>query len=672
MVLINSNDKSALNKTRQILICLCIIIATLAAFMPSLKNGYIWDDEQHVSENSLIRTSDGLGKIWFKPGAIRQYYPLTFTGFWIQYHLWGLNPFGYHLVNVLLHCLNAILLLYVIRLLGVPGAALVATIFALHPIQVETVAWISEQKNLLSGLFYLAALFCYLRFSLDKNRMGIPGGSSQKAASCYSKVFYILALGFFVCALLCKSVTCSLPAVVLLLLWWQHGTIKWHYIKSLLPMFLIGLILGINTIFMEIHNVGAEGSGWALPFIDRFLIAGRALWFYAGKIIWPYNLIFIYPKWQIDSTAWWQYLFPVSALIVVAVLYVLRQRIGKGPLVAVLFFAGTLFPALGFFNLYPFRYSYVADHFQYLACIGIITLIFSSLTNLINTYLNKSKTIFIILFFILSFFAALQTWKQTHIYYNLETLYKDIIAKNPDCWMAYHNLGGDYQLKGETQKALEYYLQAVKIKPDSITYYNIGTIYRLKGEYERGIEYYQKSIEINPNYANAYDGLGQSLKIQKKLDDAIKQFSRALYLDPENISAYLNIGTIYDEQGEPEKALSIYLQALNMNPQNDQILNDIGSIMLKQGKQNEAINYYTRALKTNPKNVITLTNIGNAYLLLGKTDEAIEYYLKSISQKPENKKLQEALHIQVAKIFAATGKNNEAHYHLSEAIRINQ
>ena len=396
------------------------------------RAGFIWDDDSYVTNNTPLRTVDGLRGIWGKPGTTIQYYPLVFTSFWVEYQVWKLQPLGYHLVNVLLHALNAVLLWRVLRRLEIPGAWWAAAIFALHPVGVESVAWITERKNVLSGLFYLLAVLAYLRFR------PLTAGEPARAPDWR---LYWLALGLFVCALFSKTVTCSLPAVLLLLVWWKNGRVERRDVLALAPLFVLGAASGFMTTWMEKHSVGASGAEWALSFVQRCLVAGRALWFYTGKLFWPRHLTFIYPRWEIDASVAWQYLFPVAALVVLIALWLLRSRIGRGPLVAVLFFAGTLVPALGFFDVFPFRYSYVADHFQYLACIGLISLAVSMGTAICRRAGTWGRTLGMVAAAIVMLILGVSTWRQARIYQDLTTLWRDTLMKNPQCWMAHANLG---------------------------------------------------------------------------------------------------------------------------------------------------------------------------------------------------------------------------------------
>jgi hypothetical protein len=335
---------------------------TLLAYLPVWHAGYIWDDDFYVRNNWTLHDLNGLKHIWFDTEATPQYYPLVHTTFWLEYHAWKLDPAGYHIVNVVLHALGAILFWRVLKLLALPGAWLAAALFALHPVNVESVAWITERKNVLSLVFFCAAAWAYLRFTAESQ--------SQNRR----RAWWCAALLLFVCALLNKTVACSLPPVLLLERWWKKNRLETGDVLPLVPFFIIGLGMGLHTAWLEKHHVGASGAEWSFSLAERCLIAGRALWFYAGKLVWPAPLTFIYPRWQLDAGVWWQWLFPAAALAVVTALWLARKRIGRGPLAAFLFFAITLFPALGFVDVYPFRYSFVADHFQYLACLGPLAL----------------------------------------------------------------------------------------------------------------------------------------------------------------------------------------------------------------------------------------------------------------------------------------------------------
>ena len=255
---------------------------------------------------------------------------MVHTTYWIEYHLWGHHPAGYHLINILLHGLNAILIWKILQFLQVPGSLLAALLFALHPVHVESVAWITERKNTLSGLFYLLSAWCYLRTMLRP--------PEEKP----SKALYFASLLLFGAALLSKSVTATLPAALLLVVTWKRRRFNPRDLLPVLPMVIAVIPMAMVTAWVEKNIVGTMYVNWDLSLLDRFLIAGRASWFYAAKLLLPLKLTFIYPRWNIDPGIWWQRLFPLTAVGLVGICWWQRQRLGTGTLVAVLFFGGTL------------------------------------------------------------------------------------------------------------------------------------------------------------------------------------------------------------------------------------------------------------------------------------------------------------------------------------------
>ena len=333
-----------------------LAVVLFIVYAPAWYGQPIWDDDNYLTPTKL-QSWTGLKEIWVEPGTTAQYYPLVYTTFWLESHLWGQVPLGYHLLNILLQSISAFLLLKILRNLNIPGAALAAALFALHPVQVETVAWMTELKNCLSGVFCLASLLMYLHF--NRNRRATA---------------YVLALVLFVAALLSKSVTATLPAALLVIFWWKNGRLAWKKdFLPLIPFFTLGIGFGLLSAWMERTFVGAVGARYNLSMVERCLLAARALAFYLGKVVWPQNLTFIYPRWQIDASVWWQYIYLLAVLGSLVLLWLYRKK-NRAGIAAFLLFAGTLFPALGFFNVFPFRYSFVADHFQYLACIVPLTL----------------------------------------------------------------------------------------------------------------------------------------------------------------------------------------------------------------------------------------------------------------------------------------------------------
>ena len=336
---------------------LALGLLLVGSYFPAFFAGFVWDDRV-FTEARAVRDIDGLWRIYFSPAEIENeahYWPLVYTTFWLEHKLWGYAPTGYHIVNVLLHLINTLLLWRLVARLTVPGAWIVAAVFAVHPLHVESVAWVIERKDLLSALFYLAAFSAYIRFVAERR----PGR-------------YFLALFLFALGMLCKSIAVTLPAALLIYHWWQHGRMTGADLLRLMPFFAVGLIAAVADVAFSISR---EPLALGYSMAERVLIATHALWFYAGKLLWPANLAVIYPHWEVnvaDPLAWG---YVITAFAGVAALYRFRHRIGRGPLAGALFFAVTLSPVLGFVDFGYMQFSFVADRYQYLAGIGVMAVL---------------------------------------------------------------------------------------------------------------------------------------------------------------------------------------------------------------------------------------------------------------------------------------------------------
>jgi protein O-mannosyl-transferase len=546
---------------------LVLALVTLASYLPALPGGFIWDDDVYVAHNPHLRHAAGLREIWFDLKATPQYYPLVHTTFWIEYQLWGQNPTGYRAVNVLLHAVSAALLLIVLRRLAVPGAFLAAAVFAVHPVQVESVAWITERKNVLSLVFYLAAALAYLRFAdLD-----------GKGRSIHPGAVYALALVLFVCALLSKTVTCSLPVALLLVTYWKHARVRWNDVVPLLPMFTVGAVLGLTTVWLEKTHVGADGVDWTLSYAERVLVAGRIVSFYAAKLVWPSQLTFIYPRWHVDLGQWWQFLYPAAVLAVLAGLWAARRHIGRGPLAACLFFVATLGPALGFINVYPMRFSFVADHFQYHAGIGVIVLLSSTLTIAATRWIPSSR---IVLAAVLVLLLACLTGRQTRMYRDLETLWKETIARNPSAWLAHGNLGNLLRETGRPSEAEHHYLQVLRYYPkDAGALNNLGNLALNRDQIDEAIAYYRRALAIDPQHVPANYHLAKCLAATGFEDEAVHLLRTVAKVDPRHVNAHTLLGRLLAAKGQSSEALACYLKILELRPDSIQIANDAAWIL---------------------------------------------------------------------------------------------
>jgi protein O-mannosyl-transferase len=574
------------------LLGLLLVAAALAAYLRVWHAGFIWDDDAHLIRPELAALH-GLWRIWSEPGATQQYYPVLYSAFWLELHLWGYSAAGYHGLNVVLHGAAAWLLFLALRRLSVPGAFLAAAAFALHPVCVESVAWVSEQKNTLSAVFYLAAALAYLRFDAGRR-----------------PAWYAAGTLLFCLALLSKTVTATLPAALLVVLWWKRGRLSWKGDAApLAPWLALGAAAGAVTAWMERAHVGAGGAAFALGFADRFLVAGRSAWFYLGKVFWPFDLAFIYPRWTLDPRSLGQDLWPVAAVAALAALFFLRRR-SRAPLAAALLFVGTLFPALGFINVYPFRFSFVADHFEYLALAIMLSAAAAALTlasRRLSPPLRKAAAVAAVLG--LAGLAAL-TWRQTGMYSDIGTLWQTTIARNPRCWMAHNNLGLALMADGQADEAIAHYRTAIEIEPGFAgTHNNLGIALMRKGETAGAVAQYREALAIDPSGAETHNNLGMALRRDGRVDEAIAQYGMALEIKPDDLATNFNLGNALLQAGRIPEAIERYHTALDISPGYAEAHNNLGNALRAMGRLDEAIAEYRRALELDPSNARAERNL---------------------------------------------------------------
>ncbi len=564
-----------------------LVLLTVLAYGPAFVAGFIWVDDDYVLENYNLRSTAGLVKIWRQPRSSPQYYPLVHTSYWLEHRLWDLWPVGYHATNIFLHATSALLLWRVLLLIELPAAWLAAAVFALHPVHVESVAWITERKNTLSLLFYLAAAFCFLKRELAPQSRGSWG-------------LYLASVACFLAALLCKTVVATLPCALLVVLWWKHGTLSPRQVALAALLLLLAVPLAMHTAYLERHHVGAMGPEWEFSFADRCLIAGRAVWFYACKLMVPYPLTFMYPRWEIDDHDWRQYLFPLAACLLVAALWLFRGRIGRGPLAAALFFGGTLFPALGFFNVYPMKYSFVADHFQYVASLGPIALFVAAGAQAAERcHLTTAGQL--LACGLLAVLAVL-TWLQSTIYRNQETLWRDTLAKNPQAEMAYINLGNFLRSEGRLPEALEAFDGAVKLRPgEPDGHIGLAMTYAAVPDLDRAEQILQEALTIDPNYALTYGNLADVRFRQGEPQEAVRLYRQALALDQENVLIRFNYGTLLFKQRKLDEAQRQYEQILVRSPDSVAVRYALAILHLVRGKQAAAAAQLRAVLEIDPK-----------------------------------------------------------------------
>ncbi len=627
--------------------------ALLLLYSPALQGQFLWDDPDNITPPEL-RSWSGLPRIWFQWGATQTYYPVLHTLYWVEQKLWGDATLGYHLASILFHSISVCLVYWIVRRLKIPGAALAAALFAVHPVYVESIAWITEQKNTLSGMFTLASILVYLRFDDSRRRATYAG-----------------ALGLFLLALESKATAVTLPVALLVILWWKRDRLSWRRdLAPLLPWFALSLLVGLFTVWYERVYVGVQGSEFVLTPVQRCLLASRAVWFYLGKLFWPTNLILFYPRWEVNAAQAWQYLYVAGLIALLAAAWAVRRRF-QAPLAALLFFLGTLFPLLGFFATYIFRYTYVCDHFQYLPSLGIVVLVSAAIALGLERLPAMSRYVGqgICVLFLCT--LAVLTWQQSKIYTDIVTLFQAIVAKNPNCWLVYHNMGLILAGNGQTNKAIECYEKAISLYPDfpeahnslglqlaslgqpekAIDQYrhalrvrsdfpaaltNLGNALLDTGHPEQAVEQYRKALEINPDFYMANFNLGNSLLHEGRLDEAIERYRHTLRVRPQYAAAHYNLGNALIQAGKTQEAIAEFEQTVELKPDFPGARNNLASALLNTGQTEQAIEQFRQAVRQNPNSAAVARNLGNALRQSGRLEEALEVYRKVLELEPND------------------------------------
>jgi tetratricopeptide (TPR) repeat protein len=640
-----------------LLLWAALVVVTAAAYYPAWYGGRLWDDDAHLTQAAL-RSVDGLRRIWFDVGATQQYYPVLHTVFWLFHRLWGDHTLGYHVANIILHATTAALFAVFLRRLAVPGAAMAAFIFALHPVHVESVAWMTELKNTLSGALYLTAALRLLRF--DRTREGSP---------------YVTALIAFVAALLSKSVTATLPAAMLVVYWWERGRIRWRQdVVPLVPFFALGIAAGLLTAWVERTHVGAEGAAYDFTVVERVLIAGRAIWFYLSKLVWPAPLIFVYPRWNVSQAIWWLYLYPAGVIALLAACWTVRHR-WRAPLAATLFFIGTLFPALGFVNVYPFIFSFVADHFQYLASLGIIALAAAGLSIVL-----RPRPMLRVLPVVLVIVAGALTWQQSRQYADAVTLYRATLEANPAAWMAHVNLGWETLRsipapdegpepdahRAPLEQAETHFRAALRIKQDiPEAHNNLGTALMRLGRLDQALAAYRQALALMPGSFDIRHNLGLLLERMGQYEEAILHLREAIRIDPARAEAHVTLGNALQSLGRLEEAAAAYGEAIRLEPADARAHLNLGTALGRLGRTDDAARALQEALRLNPHSLDARRNLGIALLRTGRTEEGLALFRDAVRLSPSA-----STNFDLGLALESVGRYDQALSALREAARL--
>jgi tetratricopeptide (TPR) repeat protein len=573
-----------------------LLAATTAlTYWPAVHGSFLWDDDVHLTANPSIVGPLGLKEVWTSSAAV--YYPLTLTGFWLQHLLWGLNPLPYHLVNIALHAASAIMLWRVLDGLNVRGSWWGAALWALHPVQVESVAWITELKNTQSCLFYLLATWFFLKWL----GTGTPTGEQRFRWN------YALALLGATLAILSKTSTVMLPVVLGLCWWWRDGRWRWRNTLWLTPFFFISAVAGAWTIWEQKHHSGALGAEWVQSWPERLVIAGRIVWFYLGKLLWPHPLIFIYPRWTIDATSLAAYLPSLAVALALLVLWRKRNDRLRPVFFAFVYFVVSLFPVSAFFTAYFFRYSFVADHFQYLAAIGPLTLAMAGIATAFGPHGKQKLFLKPVLCCVLLAGCGILSWRQSKVYADPVTLWTDTLAKNPSAWMAHTNLGAELDDQGRSSEAMAEYEAALQINPnDAGAHNNLATHLAQLGRGSDAIREWEQALRIQPNNAEVHTNLAFTLAQVGRMPEAFEHWERALNIKPGLVEAHYDFGVALAQAGRSDEAIRHYEEALTLRPDFADAHYRMALALKRQGKFEAAITHHRKALELEPQAMLAL------------------------------------------------------------------
>jgi protein O-mannosyl-transferase len=575
-----------------------IILAAVLPYLPALRGGFVWDDQPLITANPLLRTPSGLAEIW-SGSRTADYFPVTNTVLWIEYHLFGDNPSGYHALNILLQAANALLLWRVLRRLQIPGAFLAGLIFAIHPIHAESVAWISELKNTLSMFFFLISALLF--FEIEDQRI------------LNRSVAYSASLVAFLLALLSKTQVVFLPVALLLCAWWRNSPVdskrqgkdkQLRFLREIartVPFFLIAIVFGLITIWFQNRGIGEEEIILG-PFARRLTNAGMAIWWYARQVFAPVRLMAVYPQWRFGPPELAEWL-PLIAII--GALLLLWRRRSRGLLFAFAYFIVALLPVIGFVRmLYPRSGSLVADHLQYFADISLIALFSAGVAGLWSTGGRQIRIATASIIFVLLALMGRYTWARAGVYRDEQTLWQDNFSKNPNTWQGHNRVGQLFFSQEKFAEALPHFERAVQLKPELADNYNLlGLVYCRLQRFEEGIAQYREGLQLKEEKASTAQSvdaatmrvnLGNALTLtgntfselaraasdqgdmaaaqadakesNARFTEAVEQYEKALAIEPEHPAIHRNLGILLSQMGRNEEAIVHLRKVLQLVP----------------------------------------------------------------------------------------------------------
>ncbi len=655
--------------------------AVVLAYLPALSGGFLLDDDLLLTTNPLIKAPDGLCRFWCTTEQA-DYWPMTNSTLWIEWRLWDMNSTGYHVTNLILHIVAALLMWVILRRLSIPGAFFAALLFAVHPVNVESVAWISQRKNVLAMVFFLLSILCYLGQFSSSSSDNAPGSADLAQGECGLLMgrWYWLSLAMFLLGMLSKGSVVILPVLLLGILWWRRtGTVpifasakmglspyvsRWDLIRTA-PFFLVAAVLAVVNLWFQTH--GTEVVIRTAGFAERLLGAGGVVWFYLYKAFLPLNLVFIYPQWRIEAgnLLWWLPL--AAALAVSAVLWWYREGWSRPILFAWGFFCVSLVPVLGFTDVGFMKYSLVSDHYQHIAIMGVLGLAAAGWSEWRERSWGRVRTAAGAAAVVAAGTLAVLTYQQSGLYCDAVRLYQATLEKNPGSWLAHYNLGNALNNIGRPQEAIFHFEQALRLKPDfTEAHNNLAATWEAMGQRSQAIKCYEQILRLKPDYAEAHNNLANALTKIGRVQEAIEHYQQALHFRPEYAEFYNNLGAAYVALGQQLQAIEQYEQALRLRADYAEAHYNLATALINTDRTEEAIEHYEQALRFKPDYAQTHYNLGNALMKTGRTEEAIRHFEQILRVKPDYVEAHNNLGLALMKI----GRTKEAIEEYEQALRL--
>jgi tetratricopeptide (TPR) repeat protein len=669
---------------------LLLAVGTLLAYWPALRGSFLFDDPSLLTDSPLVKAADGLRRMWFTTEAI-DYWPLTNSSFWLEWRLWGSNPTGYHVTNVLLHITAGLLIWAILRRLAVPGAWLAAMLFALHPVNVQSVAWIAQRKNTLSMVFFLLSILTYLTFDRDgmpaareDPRKARPGSRRPdrlrqgfgetavalvKAESRPIRVWYWLSLAFFVLAMLSKGSVAILPGILLLLTWWRRQRITQRDVVRILPFLVVAIALTLVNLWFQSRMVGGVRD---VTVLQRILGAAGVIWFYVAKALVPIHLVFIYPQWDVraDDLGWWLPLVAAAAFTVVLIQQ-RRRPVVRAMLVAWAFVCVALTPVMGFTDVYFMKYSLVADHYEYIAAIAIVASVAAGLDRLFRagrpstgpSGFGPSAVASALLLAL----AGVATWQQAHLYAGPEPLYRATLRANPGVPVVHNNLGAWLADQGRNEEAAAEFREALRLQPDLASAHSnlceaAATLHRV----DEALTECAATVRTNPARAAAHKNLGTALASAGRLREARAELETALALNPDSIQTHYELADVLRATGEPAAAVGHYRRVLRDWPDAAGAESGLANALLELGQTVEAEAAFRESIRLNPELADAHRDLADLLMQRGRADDAIQQYQEALARDPRSADTQNNLGVALAR----AGRPAEAAEHFRAALKL--